>query len=243
MFAQTSRYTVLAPGVEVQAEVERKRSRFLTVMRRADSAEDAEQLVSVMRRAHHAARHHCSAWTIGPDRLIQRANDDGEPSGTAGAPMLEALTKAQMPTGEANLSDAAVVVVRWFGGTLLGAGGLVSAYSDSVIAVLDQARLQNAFLARQRMQLFTLPAPIAEVGRWEHELRGWGVTVLGADYLGADYTARPGQAVLSLAVPDEAAALEQLQARIATLSSGAAQLHQDGFDWVDSKLVDTKPTE
>lgn len=231
MFAQTSRYTVLSPGVEVKAEVERKRSRFLTVMRRAVSAEDAAQLVNELRRTHHTARHHCSAWVIGPDRGIQRANDDGEPSGTAGAPMLEALTKAQMPSGKENLSDTAVVVVRWFGGTLLGSGGLVSAYSDSVIAALNQARAQKAFLTRQRMQLFTLPVPIAEVGRWEHELRGWGVTVLSTDY-----TARPGHAVFALAAPDEAAALQQLQTRIATLSSGAAQLQEDGFDWVDSPL-------
>lgn len=231
MFAQTSHYTVLRPGVEVQAEVERKKSRFLTVMRRADSGEDAAQLVDQLRRDHHTARHHCSAWTIGPDRHLQRANDDGEPSGTAGAPMLEALTKAQMPSGEENLSDAAVVVVRWFGGTLLGAGGLVSAYSDSVLAVLDQARAKKAFLPRQRMRRFALPAPIADVGRWEHELRGWGVTVLGTDY-----TARAGRAVLALAVADEAAAIEQLTARVAALSSGSAQLAQEGYDWVDSGL-------
>src|SRR5699024_2466488 len=93
-----------------------------------------------------------------------------------------ALTKAQTPSGEEDLSDEVAVGVRWFGGTLLGAGGLVSAYSDSVVAVLEQARKQGAFRARQRMRRLTLPAPISEAGRWEHELRSATITVLGTDY-------------------------------------------------------------
>lgn len=223
-----SSYTVLAPGVEVVTEIERKKSRFLTVMRRADSTEDAQSLVDSLRKEHHSARHHCSAWAIGHDRRIQRANDDGEPSGTAGAPMLEALTKFQTPVGEQDLSDAVVVVVRWFGGTLLGAGGLVSAYSDSVIAVLEQAQADRAFLTRQRMRQFVLPAPIAEAGRWENELRNAGVRVLSTDYLSGS-----GSAVLELAAKDEADAVSTLQTRVATLSSGSVELSEIGTDWVD----------
>lgn len=230
MSAQTPRYTVLPPGVEVRAEVERKKSRFLTVMRRAESSQEAQRLVDQLRREHHTARHHCSAWLIGPDRRVQRANDDGEPSGTAGVPMLEALSRAQMPAGGQDLSDVVAVVVRWFGGTLLGAGGLVSAYSDSVIAALDRARHEQRFLVRQRLRRCSLLAPVAEAGRWENEMRGWGVTVLGADY-----AQRPGSAVLSLAVPDEAAALGQLSTRAATLSSGSAELQDEGTEWVDSR--------
>lgn len=223
-----SSYTVLAPGVEVVTEIERKKSRFLTVMRRADSTEDAQSLVDSLRKEHHSARHHCSAWAIGHDRRIQRANDDGEPSGTAGTPMLEALTKFRTPVGEQDLSDAVVVVVRWFGGTLLGAGGLVSAYSDSVIAVLEQAQADRAFLTRQRMRQFVLPAPIAEAGRWENELRNAGVRVLSTDYL-----SESGSAVLELAAKDEADAVSTLQTRVATLSSGSVELSEIGTDWVD----------
>lgn len=228
MTAFSSRYTVLTPGVEIRAVVERKKSRFLVLMRRADSTDDAQGFLDHLRRQHHTARHHCSAWVLGHDRRIQRANDDGEPSGTAGTPMLEALTKAHMTTGEQDLSDVAAVVVRWFGGTLLGAGGLVSAYSDSVVAGLDHARQQKAFLTRQRMAVFSLPAPIAEAGRWENELRSAHITVLGTDYASS-----PGHAVLNLAVADEEAPVTGLRTRAAALSSGSAELREAGLDWVD----------
>lgn len=222
------RYTVLSPGVRVTVEIERKKSRFLTVLERAESTEQAQDLVDELRREHHSARHHCSAWAIGPDRRIQRANDDGEPSGTAGAPMLEALTKAQMPSAEQDLSDAVGVVVRWFGGTLLGAGGLVSAYSDSVIAALAQAAAQGAFRSRQRMRLFTLEAPFAEAGRWENELRS-----AGAEVPGTDYAATPEAALLQLAVEDSETVVDALAGRVAALTQGTRRLHPAGTRWVD----------
>ena len=230
MSSLSSVYAVLASGVEVRAEVERKKSRFLAVLRQADSAEEAQAILDDLRRDHHTARHHCSAWAIGPDRRIQRANDDGEPSGTAGAPMLEALTKAQMPTGEQDLSDVVAVVVRWFGGTLLGAGGLVSAYSDAVLAALGQAEAQEGFVTRQRMRQFTLAAPIVEAGRWENELRGSRITVLGTDY-----AASPGSAVLNLAVADDERSVAELHRRTASLSSGSAELSESGLKWVDAQ--------
>lgn len=223
-----SAYTVLASDAEVITEIERKKSRFLTVMRRAESSDRAHQLVDDLRRTHHTARHHCSAWVIGADRRIQRANDDGEPSGTAGAPMLEALVKASMPSGREDLSDVVVVVVRWFGGTLLGAGGLVSAYSDSVIAALDSAKASGAFRRRQRLRQYSLRAPIAEAGRWENELRSTGVSVLDADY-----GKIAGHAALTLAIPDEMEQADQLAAKIATVSSGTASLEELGTAWVD----------
>ena len=133
-----------------------------------------------------------------------------------------------MPTDSADLSDVAVVVVRWFGGTLLGAGGLVSAYSDSVIAALGEAQRQSAFVSRQRMRVFTLPAPIAEAGRWENELRSGGITVRDSDY-----AAHPGSVVFSLAVPDDPGAVEQLGTRAATLSSGNAYIESAGTHWTD----------
>lgn len=222
----TTQYTVLRPGALITAEIERKKSRFLAVLTRVDAAEEAQLLVDELRREHHTARHHCSAWAIGPDRRIQRANDDGEPSGTAGAPMLEALTKADMPGGRQDLSDAAVVVVRWFGGTLLGAGGLVSAYSDAVIAALDEA--QGQLLTRRRMRQFTLPAPIAQAGQWENELRSGGTQVLGTDYT------PEGQALMRLAVPDTEDDVAGLTARTASLTRGEAELAPAGAEWVDA---------
>ena len=230
MTAFSSRYTVLTPGVEIRAEVERKSLGSSPCCERADSADEAQTLPGPPAQARTPHRSP-PLQRVGAraDRRIQRANDDGEPSGTAGAPMLEALTKAQMPAGTENLSDVAAVVVRWFGGTLLGAGGLVSAYSDAVVAGLDHARQQKAFLTRQRMAVFSLPAPIAEAGRWENELRSAHITVLGTDYASS-----PGSAVLNLAVADEEEPILTLQARTASLSSGGAELTAAGVDWVDA---------
>lgn len=227
-------YTVLRPHAEIVTEFARKRSRFLTVMRRADSAEAAQELVDELRREHHSARHHCSAWALGPDRHIQRANDDGEPSGTAGAPMLEALSKAEMPSGAADLSDAVVVVVRWFGGTLLGAGGLVGAYSDSVVNAVEHAQRDSLLILRRRMRTFSLEAPVTEAGRWENELRGAETPSAGITVLGADYVGRPGSAMLSLAVPDSDEPLDRLTAQVAALSAGQATLQDCGTGWVDA---------
>ena len=118
----TTTYTTLAAGADFRHEIEIKRSRFITVLRRAATEETARDLVAGLRREFHDARHHCSAFVLGPDRGIQRSNDDGEPSGTAGIPMLEALLKRETAPGAADLSDASAVVVRYFGGILLGAG-------------------------------------------------------------------------------------------------------------------------
>jgi uncharacterized YigZ family protein len=226
-----SAYTVLAPGIDVITELVRKKSRFRTVMRRAQTPEDAQSFVDELRTEHHSARHHCSAWVIGHDRSTLRANDDGEPSGTAGAPILEALTRADMPGGRPDLSDVVMVVMRWFGGTLLGAGGLVSAYSDSAVASIAQAHAQQALRIRQRMRHFRLHAPIGEAGRWEHELRSAHVTVHGTDY-----TSSASAAVLHLAVADAEAALSRLSTRTAALSGGNAELEPCGTDWRDAPI-------
>ncbi|GAA3285786.1 IMPACT family protein [Nesterenkonia halobia] len=220
--------TVLRPGVDVVAEIERRKSRFLAVLRRTSSPEEAQELVDALRREHHAARHHCSAWLIGSERHVQRANDDGEPSGTAGAPMLEVLAQSTMPSDRADLTDVAAVVVRWFGGTLLGAGGLVRAYSDAVGEALQQAAATGGTVQRRRMRQFRLDAPIADVGRWEHELRGAGAAVRETEY-----GVGPSGARLHLAVPDDDGPVTALQGRIATLSAGAGELRAAGVDWVD----------
>ena len=128
--SRASAYTTLAAGGGFRHEIEIKRSRFITILRRAATEEDARALVSELRREFHDARHHCSAFVLGPDRDIQRSSDDGEPSGTAGIPMLEALLRRETVPGVTDLSDVSAVVVRYFGGILLGAGGLVRAYSE-----------------------------------------------------------------------------------------------------------------
>src|SRR6185312_3398796 len=91
----TNSYTTLAAGPDFRHELTIKRSRFITVLRRVDAEAPARELVAELRREFYDARHHCSAFVIGPSRAVQRSNDDGEPSGTAGIPMLEALLKRE----------------------------------------------------------------------------------------------------------------------------------------------------
>src|SRR5699024_1117395 len=130
---------------------------------RAGSEEAARAVIERVRAAGPGARHHCTAMVIGPEGRLQRTNDDGEPPGTAGSPMLEVLC------GE-GLSDVVAVVTRWFGGTLLGTGGLVRAYSEAVRAAVGAARL----VRREPVQFFELSVPHADAGRVEHELRAQG---------------------------------------------------------------------
>lgn len=218
--AGTEAYTTVAG--EHRSELEIKRSRFITVLRRTESEDEARALIASLRREFHDARHHCSAFILGPHRSVQRSNDDGEPSGTAGAPMLEALAKRETALGESSLSDVTAVTVRYFGGILLGAGGLVRAYSESVSSALDTAR----FIERRRLRLCALPAPHAAAGRLENELRAAGFTVRGTQY-GAE------AATISVALPDSAPALEEFTARVAALTSGDTSPEILGTEWID----------
>ena len=150
---------------------------------------------------------------MGPPPVpVERSSDDGEPAGTAGAPMLEVLRGA-------GLSDTAVVVTRWFGGTLLGAGGLVRAYGDAVRAAVARAGL----LERRLRSEVEVDLDHAEAGRVETELRSRGVDVLETAY-GARVR------VLLGVDPEQVARTEGL---LAELTSGAARPAVVGQRWVD----------
>lgn len=207
---QTTAYRTLhAP---VSATIEERRSVFECRLERAESESEARAVVEAARAAHWDARHHCSAWVLGPDGTLTRSNDDGEPSGTAGTPMLEALTHS-------GFSDVVAVVTRWFGGTLLGTGGLVRAYGDAVRAALEQARPQP----RELRQLARLEVGHADAGRIEHDLRANGVVVTGVDY--------SAHVILHVATPvgDEAEVTEL----IARFTGGAGVLVPGETQWVD----------
>lgn len=110
------------------------KSRFLTYLLPVDSEEDIEDALSQIRKAHPKATHHCYAYILSEDGIIQKSNDDGEPSGTAGIPILEVLKQNQ-------LTKILAVVVRYFGGIKLGAGGLIRAYSSSVSQALQKCQI------------------------------------------------------------------------------------------------------
>lgn len=223
--SRATAYTTLRAGPDFQHEIQVKRSRFITVLRRADNEDSARDLVAALRREFHDARHHCSAFVLGPDRDIQRSNDDGEPSGTAGIPMLEAIVKRETAAGVADLSDVSAVVVRYFGGILLGAGGLVRAYSESVSSALDRAPL----VRRSRLRICSATVPHAAAGRLENDLRATGFVMAGTSY-GAQET------ILRLAVPDDAAGISSATERVLSLTAGRTGLTPAGTEWIDVPL-------
>ncbi|HKS00558.1 MAG TPA: YigZ family protein [Arthrobacter sp.] len=220
--SRSSAYTTLAAGDGFRHEIEVKRSRFITVLRRADSEDDARALVSGLRREFHDAGHHCSAFVLGPDRDIQRSSDDGEPSGTAGIPMLEALIRRETAPGVTDLSDVSAVVVRYFGGILLGAGGLVRAYSDSVSTALELAPM----VQRRRLRICAVRVPHAAAGRLENDLRTVGYAMAETGY-------EAQSTVLRIALPDSPDDLAEAADRLAALTSGSAELQPEGTEWID----------
>lgn len=121
-----SYYTIAKNG---QEEIIIRGSRFICSLKRVDDEEEAKDFINEIKKEHWKANHHCSAYLIGDQDEIQRAHDDGEPTGTAGVPMLEVLKKN-------NLHYVVAVVTRYFGGIKLGAGGLIRAYSKSVSTTL-----------------------------------------------------------------------------------------------------------
>ncbi len=206
----TSYLTIARDGV---AEIEESRSRFSCTLARVSSEEGARAVVDQVRRQHWDARHHCMAFILGPDRALEQSNDDGEPPGTAGAPMLGVLRGRE-------LTDVVAVVSRWFGGVLLGTGGLARAYAAATRAALDEVGVVERVL----QDLCEVEVDIAEAGRLEHDLRSRGARVLGVDYT--------GEALLRFAIPPQTRGVaEEI---VAELTSGEAELRVIGERWVDS---------
>jgi uncharacterized YigZ family protein len=113
--------TILEPGTD---EIVEKKSRFIGYVRHVESEEEALDFVNEIKKKHYDARHNCYAYSIGTEQPLLRFSDDGEPGGTAGKPILEVITGME-------LVDVCIVVTRYFGGTLLGTGGLVRAYTEA----------------------------------------------------------------------------------------------------------------
>lgn len=210
----------LTIGRDGDVETEVRRSRFRCRLRRVEDESAARAVVDGARREHPDARHHCSAYVLGPAAQVLRSNDDGEPSGTAGAPMLEVLRGREV-------SDVVAVVSRWFGGTLLGAGGLVRAYSDAVRTTLDGLPL----IRRRRVLLLEVTAGHGDAGRLQHELRARGHTVRDVAY--------GERATLRVAVAVEA--VSDVHAVLAQVTGGVAQVREAGAGWADEPASAAPP--
>ena len=120
-------------STEIEAEIVEKKSKFIATLFYINTVEEADEIIKKIKKKYHDAKHNCVAYRVIQDnKIVERANDDGEPSGTAGAPMLSILQKN-------NLCNVLVIVTRYFGGILLGTGGLVSCYSDVTLKALEKA--------------------------------------------------------------------------------------------------------
>lgn len=120
---------------ELSAEIVEKKSRFIANLFYVDSVEEAEEKIKITKKRYYDAKHNCFAYIVNDDKVfIKKSSDDGEPSGTAGAPMVEIIEKQ-------GLANLLIVVTRYFGGILLGTGGLVRAYSDSLKKALEKATI------------------------------------------------------------------------------------------------------
>jgi uncharacterized YigZ family protein len=141
-------------------EIVIQKSRFITYVQRAETEEEAQSFIQEIKKKHREANHNCSAYMIGQHNQIQKANDDGEPTGTAGVPMLEVLKKR-------DLKDTVVVVTRYFGGIKLGGGGLIRAYGKSVSEGLNAIGI----VERNLMCIMHAKMDYTWIGKVENELR------------------------------------------------------------------------
>ena len=207
-------YLLPPPAHQAVAERESKRARFISHIARVQSEDEARQFVTSIKQRYPDARHHCSAYFYNVEGAnpVERSSDDGEPSGTAGKPILDVLTGS-------GLEDIACVVVRYFGGIKLGTGGLVRAYSDATAAALTHVVPGR----RSLRTLATMHFPHSDAGKYEADLRARGYVVTDVAY-GTDV-------VLSVAIkPSEE---EALGAYALALTRGAVVPEFYSTMWVE----------
>ncbi|WML24868.1 YigZ family protein [Neobacillus sp. OS1-33] len=152
-------------------EITIQKSRFIAHIKRTESEGEAQEFIQTLKKKYWDASHNCSAYLIGEHDQIQKANDDGEPSGTAGVPILEVLKKRK-------LKDTVVVVTRYFGGIKLGAGGLIRAYGKAASEGLDAVGI----VERRLMRVCHVKVDYSWLGKIENELRSSIYILKGIQY-------------------------------------------------------------
>ncbi|MBN1449276.1 MAG: YigZ family protein [Bacteroidetes bacterium] len=163
-------YRTIAAAAETEIKI--LGSRFLSYAKPVPSGDAFLSFLGELRTMHHSATHHCFAWRMGMDREDFRYSDDGEPSGTAGKRILGSIDRE-------GLTDVGIVVVRYFGGTKLGVGGLARAYSDAADAVLAACRIEERFITDDLAIVF----PYDMTSQVHHVIELHDVEVLEREYL------------------------------------------------------------
>jgi len=157
---------------ESSAQIEEKKSRFLTLVKGISSEEEASAFLKEVKKKYCDASHHCFAYVLGDARQIQRASDDGEPQGCAGRPILDTLLQAEM-------TDTIIVVIRYYGGIQLGKGGLIRAYRSAAAAGLDASMIYE----KVDGCVISMIVEYAQLDRLNYFLEKSGITNSEIEYL------------------------------------------------------------
>ena len=199
----TEQYKTVYEGGE--GELVEKKSRFIATVRPVKTEEEANQFVEEMRKKYWDARHNCWAFILGERQEFKRCSDDGEPSQTAGKPMMDVLTGA-------GLTDVAVVVTRYFGGTLLGTGGLVRAYSGAVQEGLKNSTVITKYLGVK----LSVTTDYNGVGKLQYLFGQKEIPILSAEYT--------DKVVFTVLV--ESSRIQEIKKAITEATSATAQMKE-----------------
>ena len=201
------------------AEIIEKKSRFIADTAPVETEAEAAAFLEGIRKKYWDCRHHCSAYVIGDKAELTRCSDDGEPAGTAGRPILDMLLGS-------GIRNVCVVVSRYFGGTLLGTGGLVRAYSQAARAGLEASQVIEKLTGRE----VSVSCGYDMIGKLQYICAGLGLSETGSDY---------GETVkLSYLVPEEK--LGQFRARVTEATAGRAVISESDlleFAFADGDAV------
>ncbi|MEK4228413.1 YigZ family protein [Solibacillus sp. FSL H8-0538] len=202
-------FTVKSYG---ESEIILSKSRFITYVNRAETEQEALAFIEKIKKMHANATHNCSCYMIGEHDNIQKANDDGEPSGTAGVPMLEVLKKQ-------GLKDTVVVVTRYFGGIKLGGGGLIRAYGKATSEGITAAQV----VERKLHYVMKIAIDYTWLGKVENEIRD-------SDYILRDINYAEGVQLYVLVVKAEQHAFTDWMTE---LTSGQAVISFEGEQFLE----------
>lgn len=212
-------YSIREPIIH---EIDIKKSRFITYLIPIQTEEEFNEQLAAIRKKHYKATHHCQAFILNADSSIQRMSDDGEPSGTAGVPMLEVLKRN-------NLTYIMAVTVRYFGGTKLGAGGLIRAYSTSVSETLNHSKL----IANATQMVIELTLEYNQVDNFNYYLEQTSTPITVLD---TQYTDKVSL-TLALYLGD----IEPVHQELIDLFSGQIEWTEIGEQTVDVPVTPTQP--
>ena len=196
-------------------EINIQKSRFIAYVNRVETEEEAQDFIEEIKKKHWNATHNCSAYMIGENDQIQKANDDGEPSGTAGVPMLEVLKQR-------GLKDTVLVVTRYFGGIKLGAGGLIRAYGSASSEGINA----TGVVERRLAQVYRATIDYHFLGKIENELRSSPYLIKAIGYL--------EQVAIEIYV--HAGEESQFEEWITNLTSGQALLEKIGIQYLETDV-------